>query len=211
MPFVPVPQCVQLEFVYSHLGQTMENTLWFNLHATPAEGPMLALGNAMDAWWTDNYAPLVSGNLQHVQTVITDMSSPTGPQVTLVPPVAEFGGQAGDAEPGNVSLTVSFRTASRGRSFRGRNYICGMTDVQVQGNVFATGIAASWADAYNAIGLALSALDVDWVVVSRFSGVDAETGDPIPREEGISTPVTVAVVVDNNVDSQRRRLNTRGN
>jgi hypothetical protein len=49
----------------------------------------------------------------------------------------------------------------------------------------------------------------DWVVVSRFSGVDAE-GHPIPRAAGVVNIITAVLAVDNTVDSQRRRLPHRG-
>jgi len=52
--------------------------------------------------------------------------------------------------------------------------------------------------------------DFTWVVVSRFSGVDPDTGKPIPREAGVATPVLAPLVTDLTVDSQRRRLPGRG-
>jgi len=47
------------------------------------------------------------------------------------------------------------------------------------------------------------------VVVSRFSGVDAD-GHPIPRTTGVSTLVASVAIVDPVIDSQRRRLPGRG-
>jgi hypothetical protein len=46
-------------------------------------------------------------------------------------------------------------------------------------------------------------------VASRFSGVDSN-GKPIPRSEGIGTPITSVTVVDPIIDNQRRRLPGRG-
>jgi hypothetical protein len=45
--------------------------------------------------------------------------------------------------------------------------------------------------------------------VSRYSGIGTD-GKPIPRTEGIATPVTQVVITDHTIDSQRRRLPGRG-
>lgn len=113
--------------------------------------------------------------------------------------------------PGNVTMSVSFRTALRGRSFRGRNYVAGLTEDQVAGNIFISTLSASWKAAYEAIAAAIASTGWTWVVVSRFSGVDAVTKEPIPRAAGVTTPVLSVIVVDDFVDSQRRRLAGRGN
>jgi hypothetical protein len=108
-------------------------------------------------------------------------------------------------------MSVSFRTESRGRSFRGRNYIVGLTEDQVTGNDFASGITGLFQAVYELLLDFGQDIAWAWVVASRFSGVDPVTHDPIPRTTGIATVVTAVTVVDNFVDSQRRRLTTRGN
>jgi hypothetical protein len=64
--------------------------------------------------------------------------------------------------------------------------------------------------AYNALGALLEPAGATWVVISRFSGVDPITHRPIPRSEGITTPIDNAAFTDNKSDSQRRRLPGRG-
>jgi hypothetical protein len=63
--------------------------------------------------------------------------------------------------------------------------------------------------AYDLLRTAPPAPADDWVVVSRFSGVDVN-GDPIPRAAGVVNIITAVLAVDNTVDSQRRRLPHRG-
>jgi hypothetical protein len=48
------------------------------------------------------------------------------------------------------------------------------------------------------------------VIASRFSGVDPDTGKPIPRTAGVTTNVITVVAADLVIDSQRRRLPGRG-
>jgi cation transporter-like permease len=63
---------------------------------------------------------------------------------------------------------------------------------------------------YTAFMDAISTAGWTWVIASRFSGVDPDTGDPIPRVAGVTTPVTNVVCTDATLDAQRRRLPGRG-
>jgi hypothetical protein len=162
------------------------------------------------AWWQDAYAGLASDNVRLREIVATDMGSPTGPQVSIAAPIGTVGDQSGPQLPNNNTLTVSFRTANRGRSFRGRNYVVGLVRDNVLDNNVVIGYANQVQTVYEQLlptGTILT--DGTWVIASRFSGVDGD-GKPIPRAVGVTTPVTSVVIVDGIVDSQRRRLPGRG-
>jgi len=210
MPFVPVPNCVEAEIRMTWDLQEVENTLYFDFGDTPTVGGMVTLMNDLFDWWTTNMAPLIFGGVQLREIVVTDISSATGPQVSFTPPIAEFGSASGASLPNNVSFTVSFRTASRGRSFRGRNYVVGLTEGAVVGNTVDTAVVNAYIAAYAELKNSPILDDGVWSVVSRFSGVNPTTGKPIPRTTGIATPITSVIVVDSTIDSQRRRLPGRG-
>jgi hypothetical protein len=209
MPFVRVPNAALVEVRMLLDGQHIENTLWFQSDTAPTGATLATLADAIGAWWIANYRTNVSSAVSLVEVVATSMDSATAPTATFVPGTPQSGTGDSEALPNNVSLTVSFRTESRGRSFRGRNYITGLTDAQVANNTVDPLIVADWIDAYEAVGTAVSGTGFTWVVASRFSGVDAN-GDPIPRDPGITTPITAVVIVDPIIDSQRRRLPGRG-
>jgi hypothetical protein len=210
MPFVPVPDTVLVEVRMELDSQKVENTLYFeggSIDATAAAG----IATGIIAWWVDNYSPITTTALALREVVVTDLSSDTGFQVSEVPDGLVTGTiSTSPAFPNSVSLAVSFRTANRGRSFRGRNYVVGITDSQVTLNTMDPTTVSAWHDAYTALLATAASLSVEWVVVSRFSGVDPTTRKPIPRATGITTPVTTVVVTDPTVDSQRRRLPGRG-
>jgi hypothetical protein len=210
MPFVPVAETVLAEIRMTLDSQEIENTLYFGLGATPAVGAMVTLTNDLFDWWTGNIAPQMSDQVQLREIVLTSLETATGPQVSFSPPTAETGALSSPVLPSNVAITVSFRTALRGRSFRGRNYFPGLTDSQVSGNTVSSVSVLAIRDAYAALLASPVADDGQWVAVSRFSGVDPVTGLPIPRVAGVATPITSVVVVDATVDSQRRRLPGRG-
>lgn len=210
MPFVPVPNTVLAEVRMLFSSQKIENTLWFDLGVTPAPTDMNALANGLASWWVNDYSPLVSIGVQLREVVVTDMSSATGPQVSFTPVTPAFGLNTSAVKPSNAAAVVSFRTASRGRSFRGRNYIPGLTQDTLAGDTLQTAFIADAIEAYEQLLPGGTAeFPGTWVVASRFHGVDSD-GHPIPRTTGIATPVTNVVIVDNVVDSQRRRLPGRG-
>jgi len=209
MAFVPVANVAEVEVRMRLAGQSIENTLYFQFASGPSAAELTALGGDIRDWWIASYAPLVWNGLQLVEVNCTDLTSDTGPQVAT-PVTDEFGTGGANTVANNVALCVSFRTAFRGRSFRGRNYISGIPLTQlVDQNTVEVSYATSVHDAYNAINSALS-VSADWVVVSRFSGMGGTPRRPIPRTAGVATLVTSVVIVDRTVDSMRRRLPGRG-
>jgi len=210
MPFVPVANTVLVETRMLLDEQQVENTFTVRFEASVSPTILENLAADFLGWWINDYADIVSDELELREVVATDLSSQTGPQFSLPAPIGSNGNITGSVLSNNVSLCVSFRTANRGRSFRGRNYIAGVPVASVVQNNAVTGYVAAVVTAYEKLLPGGGALTSGtWVVASRFSGVDSE-GKPIPRAAGVTTPITGVVVVDSTVDSQRRRLPGRG-
>lgn len=211
MPFVSVQNTVMVELRYLSDLQHIENTLYFERADAPTPTNIGTLLDAVESWWLDNIQPLIPNVLVLTEIVGTDLTTATGPQVAHVPAGGGIGGVADPPLPNNVSIAISFRTGLRGRAFRGRNYHPSLWETGVTKNTLQEEIVTAIQDAYIAlVGHAdVVAAGYEWVVVSRFSGVDGD-GDPIPRAAGVTTPVLTALIVDPTVDSQRRRLPGRG-
>jgi hypothetical protein len=205
MPFVPVNDTVLLEMRMSLYGQKIENTLYFRKSGGVGTSDATALMNDMLIWWTTLLSPALSQDISLREMVTTDLSSVSGFSVTQPAPTPNpVGGQAFPGAPGNVAFCVSFRTPNRGRSFRGRNYVAGLADSDITGNTLHTVRANEILSAYQGIPFSITGSGFEWVVVSRFSG-------GVERPAGIATAITAVVIVDEFVDSQRRRLTGRGN
>jgi hypothetical protein len=210
VPFVPVPNTALVEIRMLCDSQRIENTLWF-LHDDSIDATELnTLGGAVLGWYLSDMVPLLNFQVTLREIYSTDQTTATGAANTQDGGGAA-GTKSGTASPNNSTIAVSFRTASRGRSFRGRNYFPlidrdDMADLNHINASFASDIIS----AYNSL-LGPDALVTGWtwVVASRFSGVDVD-GDPIPRVSGIPTPITQVVITDLVVDSMRRRLPARG-
>jgi hypothetical protein len=205
MAFIPVENCAKIVIEGTVDGQQVDNDLYFR-HTTGAitEADLVSLTSQIASWMGSTYAPLLNVAWQgsRVKGRALDFSFGFVAETSMVGTV---GGVSGEAAPNNCSMSVSFRTSFAGRSFRGRNYVPCLTNSQVTGNVIDTGFITDVIAAYtDLIFPGVSAPPGwEWAVVSLFT-LGA------PRVAGVFTAVTSVIVVDNIVDSQRRRLPGRG-
>ena len=203
MPFIPVANTVMAEIRMTQDFQQCENTLYFEFATPPVIGDLIDLAGDLQAWWIAEYGPLAHEGVVLREIFLTDLTSATGPTLAKVPASLTTGSVTGEALPNNVTCAVSFRTGSRGRSFRGRNYFVGLADSQVGHNTLISTFLADLQNAYSALPAALSSVDAVWVVVSRFA-------DNAPRAAGVTTPILSVSITDSTVDSMRTRLPGRG-
>lgn len=204
MAFIAVPNTVEAELIMELFGQRIENTLYFEREAEWSPAQMVELGEALQVWWADLYDAAVTTDVSLLDVIVTDISSDTAPSIAVPAPADTTGESAPPTLPGNVCVSISFRTAGRGRSSRGRNYVSGLPDSQVVGN----DITGDYRDQLASVYAGLLDGDflptgVTWVVVSRYH-------NNAPRATGITAPITSVTIVDTALDSQRRRLRGRG-
>jgi len=204
MDFVPVPDGALVELVGQLDGQVCENTLWFQNSADFGASDLLDLGNGVIEWWRDQMAPGISDQVTITGANVTDMRTQTGPGVFVLPSTPLAGEGTSPPAPNNVALCISFRTAFRGRSARGRNYIYGLQENQYTKSRVDAGVTDFFQDAYAVmVGGGTLVPGWEWCVVSRITAGN-------PRTSALVRPVIAAVVVDPVLDSQRRRLPGRG-
>lgn len=203
MAFIPAPNTVMVELVYSSQGQITENTLYFYSGIQPTLQLMADLADIMADWWYNNMRPLVCNTTLLTAIKVTDLEQQYAPgiEVPVNPPTP--GALNLNQLPNNATFAVTFLTELRGRSFRGRNYINGLSEEDVQNNRVTIGWAGNVVNAYLAIIPALAETEWEWVVLSRYSGNQ-------PRDIGVVTNVTGVKYADLVIDSQRRRLPGRG-
>jgi len=204
MAFIPCPQCMQAELRFLWSTQKCENVLHFAASAGVSTSLMQTLGNNLIGWWNTNFKAISSSIYQLNEVYLTDLTSETGSTVSVVTGLPSPGTDVAESMPFNVSLCFSFRTANRGRTSRGRNYVGGLTEGKVNGNGVASTYTTPALTAYQSlIGAGTFTPGTSWVVLSRFLHGQ-------PRPQGITQPITAVVLVDAIVDSQRRRLPGRG-
>lgn len=211
MPFVPVPNTALVEVIYEWDGQIVENTLYYEKTTTPVLADLAALTDEIRAYIIDQLLPALTSAIQLIRVVGTLLDVADGLQVFSTTDLPVAGG-GGSGQPNNVTVAMSFKTARRGRSFRGRNYIPGLAQSYITNSEISGTIQTAFETVWE--GLRGIGGDDGWqqVVVSRFSGFTIVDGKkvPTPREVGITEPVTSSVIVDRTTDSMRRRLPGRG-
>lgn len=174
-----------------------------NIIHVVAESPMTelvlsAIGETVSDWITEEVMPLQSGDMTATAIVVTDINEPDSIQVVTPITSGGIGGVALDSTPNNVALVASLRTERIGRSFRGRFFVPGFPEVNIDGNEITVARQLEWALIFADLDTELDIIDIDWVVASFVSAGE-------PRVEGVGTPID-AVVIDSRVDTQRRRM-----
>lgn len=204
MAFIPAVNTALCEMVCLWSDQIVENTVYFEKAAAWSEDDLLAVARDMLDWWSAAVAPYTNVNVTLQEIKLTDLTSDTAPSVTALPTTPIPGEVTGDPLPNNCTLSIAFKTAGRGRSSRGRNYVLGLSEANVNGNVVDATTVTMIRNAYVAMESAASVtVPVAHVVVSRFH-------NHAPRTTALIQHVTSYAIVDPFIDSQRRRLPGRG-
>lgn len=203
MPFIPAENVVQVELRFIQFAQQVENTLYYYSADSFGAGDLPALTEMVGDWWDAEIRPYQSSSVTLNEIYATDLTSNVSPVYSDTSRNGQAGGNGATAGlPGNVSIVVSFRTQGRGRSARGRNYFIGLVEGAAVGNTVDPLVASAIEEGYNAMSTYVT-FPWQWIVLSRYF-------EGAPRTEGLIQPVTNAIIVDSNLDSQRRRLNGRG-
>lgn len=197
MAFFPIPNTVRAVLRFQQGTEERQNVLHYHKDSgVPNDGDLLTIATTLSNWWSAVGKGMSASNLSLFEIVVTDISVANGHQLSqpVSPPVA--GTRGADASPGNVTVTGSWRTPNTGRRFRGRSYWPGLVESDTTVDSLLTGAAVT----------ALSA------VFSNLLFGYVPTGYTLAVKSGvahIATPIT-RVIVENTLDSMRRRLPKRG-
>ncbi len=202
MVFIPVPNGISLCFHFGQSGQNWQFCLTLHKAAgAPTNADLVAAAGAGHSWWTATLSGLMNQATTLVDVTATDLTSQGAPQV--IDAVGTAGLNGTQLVPQSSAVVVSQRTALRGRSYRGRAYLGGLSYTQLASDVDITGAAASAISAaFGNLDTALAGLGLDVVVASR------QHNKVIVNPAAINR--VIAYVVDAHLDSQRRRLFGRG-
>lgn len=203
-PFVPAPQCVKAALGFTWASQNVQTILHF-LHATPPSvADMLALGTYLGTTYWNTFLSSCSTNIALQQVVVTDLTTNISPSAIYTPAAPVPGTGASSSVSLNDAWVFSKRTALRGRNYRGRLYMPGITS-GVQTGAGTGDLTTLAGIASSMVSRLITSMLANWTfgVLSNWLG-------NIIRPSGVFTPVT-AISVNNVLDSQRRRLIGRGN
>lgn len=164
---------------------------------TPSAADFLALATEFADAWDTHMKPNQSDDIALGDCVAYDLSAEDAPTYTYTGVNGNAGTVLVDSLPNNTAAVVSHRTASRGRSGRGRNYIPGLTENNVQDGLLqaatVTALLADWASIVSAVAL----VGWDLVVAQRFA-------DGVQLTTGVTRDVT-SELMSTSLGTQRRR------
>lgn len=179
-------------------GLQWENVFGFIVNDTTLTQ---AIADVLSGQIADAYGLLeLSDTFQAESITLTDLREADGVQFESTEGWPVAGGVASQPLPLQTAGLISWGTSHRGKSFRGRTYICGFAETGSDGAHMATGAHTSLADFADA----LIAMSTPLGIISRYSGVDPDTHLPIPRDPGIISEVTSRVVHDLWATQRRR-------
>lgn len=201
-PFIPAEDVAKVEMIYSWYSQTIENVFHcHNKDGAFGTTEMSLLAGYFKSWFDSNKKASTASTCSLQLIRVTDLTTETSPGIEYTTGLPIAGTSADPGAPSNVTLAVKWTTGLRGRSYRGRTYIPGMTASVFTGNTISGGNATALTTIY--AGLITNML-APWelVVVSLMH-------DGAWRSVATVTPISGASV-DIYADSQRRRLTGRG-
>lgn len=201
--YIPVPNTLQANIRFTCAGQRCENVINFDYTGPGFNDACIAVVDAINTVLWPPLRGALSTGLSMVEIYMVDLASESGETRTGTPATPSNGSRSSNPAPLSVTLCVSYRTAQRGRSYRGRSYVVGLAADAINNQNIDEAIAGGVLASFIALRNAAAAADVPMVVVSR-------RHNNLPRVTGIATPITSVVLNDTVVDSQRRRLPGRG-
>jgi len=204
MPFIPTPDCLQVEMIFNWDNQIVENVFHYDMGGgfNAADADMVAA--AIKTAWDTTLKAQTAATCSLTKFRMTDVTTQTGFATEYATGLPIAGTKVSASMPNSVSVTIKKATAKRGRSYRGRMFFIGLTEDNVTNNIINSGLTTTFGNFFAAIdSIAISAGGPAILSVRSLYNGNA------PRSEGILTPVT-SFITDLVVDSQRRRLPGRG-
>lgn len=200
MVFIPAVNTAQVNLRYTIEGNPAENTLYFQRDQAIDQTSLDLLTLDMAAWYNAYFAPRCKTSVVGSEVYSVDLTTQDGLYSTSNINNGFPGSIISTSSvPASVAPCMSFRTAQRGRSGRGRNYLPSPAGQELTANNFITPTYMSgWLATYQRL-VDDPELTYTWVVCSRFF-------NKAPRATAVLYPITGLMFSDNVVDTQRRRL-----
>lgn len=199
MAFIPFDDGAMAIIEWGSDATQWTTTLWFKQLVSTASDYQELADFIHDHFGT-NLAPELWDNFYLRKVTVYDMQTSMG-SVTVDGKTAVQGGVTGTGAALNAALVVTFRTASRGRSARGRNYVTGLVEADMGANEVTNSTRiTNITDAYeDFIDDVQTNTDFYWVVASHYS-------EGVARAAVLPIQISAVEVRSAKFGSQRRRI-----
>lgn len=197
MAFTPIANCTMCEIRYQVDTNLCEITQAFYWTGTPPIGTELVnLATAVGTGVAGKMRACMSQNVRFREVYCKNLNAPGSAQGLYIFPNNTNGQRSGAPVALNEASGIIKRTNFTGRSRRGRNSISGFVEGDVDGN---------------SLGNSLMQLLLDLAIEMLVSRVGGRFLPAVGSKVlGNAMPIVSAAVIDNNIDSQKTRLNAHG-
>lgn len=185
-------------------GQEINNTLYFKYTTTVTLAELTQLATDLRSYWETIALPQLPTAYEFLGVKAVDLTTQTSEVAEIEATTLNNGTLAGVALPNHNSFTITFNTANRGRSYRGRNFWPLLIEADVTNNELSEARATNIRGVYSAM-VGADELSSGWTW-----GVFSRTQNKVQLINGVFTPIQSCKYTDRIVDSQRRRLPKRG-
>lgn len=206
MAFIPATNTVRVAFQMTQDLQQVQNVVYVQDSTPWSVTKMDTLAAILVSWWETYMAPTQPASVALRQITLRDMSVETGVEVVFTTGLPLVGESPGVPLPNSVTVAIKLNTGLGGRSYRGRQYIVGLTELNLNAdrNTITDGTVTYFTEAYDQLIAEVEADYTPGLVVASFSH------DNALRTTAELTKVINAKFTDNVLDTQRRRLPGRG-
>lgn len=200
MPFIPVPNTVSVELLFTQYDVQTECGLFLEFSAPQSLGELIDLGTRVNTAWEDYLAAVTPGSTDYRGCALRALDTATSPvyEALLGAPVS---GMLTAALPNLNTLSLKFSTGLAGRSYRGRVFLPGIPNSNPSiwlGNNVTVAAGAAWVGAWESFLNDCEGIDATHVVVSYVTA-------GVPRATGVTTAVVGIGFADLMIDTQRKR------
>lgn len=194
MPAVIAPGIVLMAPIWQQEGQIVENTFHYKLAGAIDRAKLTAMANVYANWASTNASAFHAACILN-KIYLLDLTSSTSASLEFNVVPAVNGTNPGGALPNNVTFALKRETGLRGRANRGRIYLIGLSqgDMNTGSQEIKPASANGQVSIYNALMAAMLAGPAATEVV-------------LHRATGLGTNVIGYTYADLAFDSQRRRL-----
>lgn len=202
MAFQPVPDCVEVNMIFTLNGEPAQNTFYAELPGGYVLADLVALAAGVDGQWQGTWRALQPAEVTYLRTEVRGLALEN--DVSTSNSISTNSGlHATSPLPNNVTFAVKKESGLTGRSARGRTYWIGIPQNEIQAaneNLILPAYAVNAVAAVDSIRTQIIA-NPPWtpVLVSRFT-------EGVKRAFGITFPWVTTSNVDLRVDTLRGRL-----
>lgn len=174
MTFVPTPNCARVVVGFSQGSWEFSNIFHFT-KSSFVDADMEALAAAIDEWVDQYWLSCIGDGITYLSTDVYDIRTSTGSIITDNTHTGP-GTRSGEELPASLSVVVTLRSAARGRTGRGRKYVAGWIESDLESGLWIQQ-AQTNAVAY-CTGIAGAGAGEGWAHVLRSTQVDGVAQNP---------------------------------